>query len=71
MSSTLVYLCAIPSMFRANAVKPMSEMTILPLWAPPIFFLSPSSSRPFSLFLLPRGAGQLPANLRRRPLPPV
>jgi hypothetical protein len=36
MSLTLVYLCAIPSTLQANGVKPTTEMTILPLWVPPI-----------------------------------
>jgi hypothetical protein len=59
-------------MFRANAVKMMSEMTILPPAGPtnllPPLLLPPDHSLYSSL---PHGGDQLPANLRRRPLPPV
>jgi hypothetical protein len=39
MNSTFVYACAIPYIFLSNGVKLSGEMTIVPLWIPPIFFL--------------------------------
>jgi hypothetical protein len=39
MHSKFVDAHAIPSMFLANGVKPTGEMTILPPWVPPIFFI--------------------------------
>jgi hypothetical protein len=71
MTSILINLCAIPSMFRDNGVKSPGEMTNLPLWVPPIFFLlrSPfSCSRPSPSARAAAGHSDLPPHphLRRR-----